>query len=92
LLHANISQLTLKNVFLEGALQGRTAERKAMIDPKQDLPIQQQTEVLEISCSSVYYEPRPIDARDLWLMRRIDELHLNYPFAGSRMLRGLAIM
>ena len=60
-----------------------------MIDPEHDLPIQKQAEVLEISRSTVYYEPRPISTEDLWLMRRIDELHLNYPFAGSRMLRGL---
>jgi putative transposase len=45
--------------------------------------------VLSISRSTVYYEPRPISDEDLWLMRRLDELHLNYPFAGSRMLRGL---
>jgi putative transposase len=60
-----------------------------MIDPEHDLPIKQQAEVLEISRSTVYYESRPISVEDLWLMRRIDELHLNYPFAGSRMLRGL---
>ena len=72
-----------------GAHQGRVAERKEMIDPAHDLPVQQQAKVLGISRSSVYYEPRPIPADDLWLMRRIDELHLNYPFAGSRMLRDL---
>jgi putative transposase len=60
-----------------------------MIDPEHDLPIQKQAKVLEISRSTVYYEPRPISAEDLWLMRQIDELHLNYPFAGSRMLRDL---
>jgi putative transposase len=60
-----------------------------MIDPEHDLPIKQQAEVLDISRSTVYYEPRPISEEDLWLMRHIDELHLNYPFAGSRMLRGL---
>ena len=60
-----------------------------MIDPEHDLPIKQQAEVLGISRSTVYYEPRPIPDEDLWLMRRLDELHLNYPFAGSRMLRGL---
>jgi putative transposase len=60
-----------------------------MIHPEHDLPIKQQAEVLDISRSTVYYEPRPLSAEDLWLMRRIDELHLNYPFAGSRMLRGL---
>ena len=60
-----------------------------MIDPEHDLPIKQQAEVLSISRSTVYYELRPISDEDLWLMRRLDELHLNYPFAGSRMLRGL---
>jgi len=60
-----------------------------MIDPEHDLPIQKQAEVLEISRSTVYYQPRPVSETDLWLMRRIDELHLNYPFAGSRMLRDL---
>jgi putative transposase len=60
-----------------------------MIDPEHDLSIRKQAEVMDISRSTVYYEPRPISAEDLWLMRRIDELHLNYPFAGSRMLRDL---
>src|SRR5271156_66410 len=35
----------------------------------------------------VYYRPRPVSPKDLALMRRIDELHLERPFAGSRMLR-----
>ena len=60
-----------------------------MIDPAHDLPIKQQAEALSISRSSVYYRLRPISDEDLWLMRRIDELHLNDPFAGSRMLRDL---
>ena len=60
-----------------------------MIDPEHDLPIKQQAEALGISRSTVYYQPRPVPAEDLWLMRQIDELHLNYPFAGSRMLRDL---
>ena len=60
-----------------------------MIDPGHDLPIKQQAEVLDISRSTVYYKPRPISEEDLWLMRRIDELHMDYPFAGSRMLRDM---
>jgi putative transposase len=60
-----------------------------MIDPEHDLPVKQQAEALGISRSSVYYQARPVSAEDLWLMRQIDELHLNYPFAGSRMLRDL---
>jgi putative transposase len=58
-----------------------------MIDRNHDLPIARQAKVLNISRGSVYYKPRPTSAEDLALMRRIDELHLEYPFAGSRMLR-----
>ena len=60
-----------------------------MIDRRHDLSIARQATVLGISRGSVYYLPRPLSAADLALMRRIDELHLNYPFAGSRMLQGL---
>ena len=60
-----------------------------MIDREHDLPITKQAEALNISRGSVYYLPRPVSAADLALMRRIDELHLEFPFAGSRMLRGL---
>jgi putative transposase len=60
-----------------------------MIDRAHDLPISKQAEALNISRSSVYYLPRPVSCADLALMRRIDELHLEFPFAGSRMLRGL---
>jgi putative transposase len=44
---------------------------------------------LNISRGSVYYLPRPVSAADLAIMRRLDRLHLEFPFAGSRMLRGL---
>ena len=60
-----------------------------MIDRAHDLPISKQAEVLNVSRGSVYYLPRPVSATDLALMRRIDELHLEFPFAGSRMLQGL---
>ena len=60
-----------------------------MIDRGHDLSLVRQARVLGISRGSVYYLPRPVAAGDLALMRRIDELHLDYPFAGSRMLQGL---
>ena len=60
-----------------------------MINPEHKLSIRRQAEVLEISRSTVYYRPRPVSNADLMLMRRIDELHMNYPFAGSRMLRDM---
>jgi putative transposase len=60
-----------------------------MIDRSHDLPVARQALALGISRGSVYYLPRPVAASDLVVMRRIDELHLNFPFAGSRMLRDL---
>jgi putative transposase len=60
-----------------------------MIDRAHDLPITRQAEALNISRGSVYYLPRPVPDADLVVMRRLDRLHLEYPFAGSRMLRGL---
>ena len=60
-----------------------------MIDREHDLPITRQAEVLRISRGSVYYLPRPVPDADLAIMRHLDQLHLEFPFAGSRMLRGL---
>ena len=60
-----------------------------MIIREHALPITKQAEVLNISRGSVYYLPRPVSAVDLEVMRRLDRLHLEFPFAGSRMLRGL---
>jgi putative transposase len=71
------------------AHQGRLAERQAMIDRSHELPLAEQAKVLKLSRSSLYYRPRPVPAADLAIMRRIDELHLDYPFAGSRMLRDI---
>jgi putative transposase len=60
-----------------------------MIDRNHDLPIIKQARALGISRGSVYYLPRPVPAATLAVMRRMDELHLEFPFAGSRMLRDL---
>jgi putative transposase len=57
-----------------------------MIGWSQDLSVGRQAELLDISRGSVYYLPRPKPSAKLALMRRIDELHLDRPFAGSRML------
>src|SRR4051794_27854207 len=62
-----------------------------MIDREHDLPITRQAQVLRISRGSIYYLPRPVAASDLEVMRRLDRLHLEFPFAGSRMLRGLLV-
>jgi len=58
-----------------------------MIDRDHDLSLVRQAQVLNISRGAVYYKPRPVSPEDLAVMRRIDELHLDYPFAGSRMMR-----
>lgn len=62
-----------------------------MIDRSHTLSLTRQARALGMSRGSVYYLPRPASEVDLALMRRIDELHLDYPFAGSRMMQGLLI-
>jgi putative transposase len=58
-----------------------------MIDRDNKLSIKRQAKLLGMSRGTVYYLPRPVSAADLALMRRIDELHLEHPFMGARMLR-----
>ena len=60
-----------------------------MIDTTHPLALRRQAQLLNISRSNVYYLPRAVCQNDLVLMRRMDELHLNYPFAGARMLRDM---
>ena len=48
--------------------------------------MKQQCQILHLARSTAYYQSAPVSAEELALMRRIDELHLNYPFAGARML------
>src|SRR5215212_4613737 len=76
-------------LFIRCAQQSRPAERQAMIDRTHDLSIAKQAKVLGISRGGLYDLPRPVPAADLAIMRRMDELHLEFPFAGSRMLRDL---
>ena len=58
--------------------------RRGLIGPDEEASIRRQCELLGVSRSSVYYEPVEPDAEELELMRRIDELHLEFPFYGSR--------
>jgi putative transposase len=60
-----------------------------MIDRTHELPLARQAALLRLSRSHLYYEPQPVPTAELAIMRRIDALHLDYPFAGSRMLRDL---
>jgi putative transposase len=63
-----------------------------MIDRTHELPLARQAALLRLSRSQLYYEPRPVPAAELAIMRRIDALHLDSPFAGSRMLRGEGVV
>ncbi len=60
-----------------------------MIDKEHPLPLIHQAQLLQLSRGSLYYDPVPISDADLELMRQIDKLHLECPFAGARMLRDL---
>jgi len=60
-----------------------------MIDRKHELSVVRQAKLLDLSRSSIYYVPTPISEDDLKLMREIDELHTERPFAGARLLRDL---
>jgi putative transposase len=63
--------------------------KRLLIDRDHALSVTKQAEVVGIARSTVYYLPRPVPAADLDLMRRIDKLHTEFPFAGARMLRRL---
>jgi len=60
-----------------------------MIDRTHPLPVWRQCQLLKLARSTAYYQPTPVSETVFALMRRIDELHLPYPFAGARMLRNL---
>src|ERR1019366_2017322 len=60
-----------------------------MIDTTHKLAVTRQVALLDLSRSNVYYLPRPVSDADLALMRWIDELHLNFPFAGARRLHDM---
>jgi len=82
----------LRTFFDRRARQGGSvAERKKMIDSTAKLSVSRQAIMLGISRGSVYSAPRPVSDADLKLMHRIDKLHMEFPFAGSRMLRGLLV-
>ena len=60
-----------------------------MIDRTHPLPVVRQCQLLDVARSTASYQPTPVSETTLALMRRLDELHLHYPFAGARMLRDL---
>src|ERR1700733_929815 len=60
-------------------------DRRALVDHDDPvLPVAAQCRLLKVARSTLYYQPIPADADELAVMRRIDEVHLEYPFYGSR--------
>ncbi|MFS1984544.1 IS3 family transposase [Vibrio breoganii] len=87
-LHAKIGQLTMENGFFgESARSLDRAQRKSSLDKSTQLPIKRQCELLNIARSTAYYQPIGLSAEEIELRRMIDEIHLQYPFMGSRRVR-----
>ncbi|MCF1457643.1 MAG: IS3 family transposase [Shewanella sp.] len=84
-LHAKIGQLTMENGFFsQSARSLDRAQRKDALDKTDKLPIKHQCQLLNLARSTAYYCPLGISAQELELRRLIDEIHLRYPFMGSR--------
>lgn len=62
------------------------SQRRALLDPEHSLSLRRQCELLTVCRAGLYYEPVSPDAEELSLMRHLDELHLERPFFGSRMM------
>jgi putative transposase len=61
-------------------------QRRALVQPGVSPSMRRQCELLGVNRSSLYYESVAPEAEELALMRRMDELHLEHPFFGSRMM------
>ncbi|MCA0763273.1 IS3 family transposase [Vibrio vulnificus] len=87
-LHAKIGQLTMENGFFgQSARSLDRAQRKSSLVKSTPLPIKRQCELLNIARSTAYYHPIGLSAEEITLRRMIDEIHLQYPFMGSRRIR-----
>jgi putative transposase len=58
-----------------------------MIDRGDKVSVARQCDLLDLSRSAIYYKPVPLSAKEIELMRQIDEIHLRFPFYGSRKIR-----
>ncbi|WP_436662333.1 IS3 family transposase [Acinetobacter sp. P1(2025)] len=89
-LHAKIGHQALQIGFFRRCTQkNRATERQKMIDKTHQLSVRQQSQLIQINRSTLYYKPKEISSTDLSLMRLIDEIHIDYPFMGSRMIRDM---
>ena len=62
-----------------------------MIDTNHELPMSKQAKILRMARSTAYYKPVPVSESDLALMAAMDRIHLDRPYAGSRMMRDLLL-
>ncbi|MEV8218120.1 IS3 family transposase [Micrococcus luteus] len=89
-LHAKIGEQALEIGFFRWCFEETgPLQPQKLIDDSLQISVSKQAKLLKVSRGSYYYRPKPVSASDLKLMRCIDELHMQYPFAGSRMIRDL---
>ena len=81
-----IGELTVERDLSTGLGRSKPRETPSHGHSEASLSLRRQCELLGVSRCGLYYEPVEADAEALRLMRRIDELHLEHPFFGSRML------
>ncbi|MGV1743153.1 IS3 family transposase [Mycoplasmoides pneumoniae] len=89
-LHAKIGEQALGNWFFRRCVEETgPLQPQKLIDDSLQISVSKQAQLLKVSRGCYYYRPKPVSASDLKLMRCMDELHMQYPFAGSRMMRDL---
>ncbi|WP_419224806.1 IS3 family transposase [Acinetobacter sp. A2] len=89
-LHAKIGEQALEIKFFRRCVEETgPLQPQKLIDHSLQISVSKQAKLLKVSRGCYYYRPKPVSSSDLKLMRCIDELHMQYPFAGSRMMRDL---
>ncbi|MCW0037804.1 IS3 family transposase [Acinetobacter baumannii] len=89
-LHAKIGHQALQIGFFRRCVEETgPLQPQKLIDDSLQISVSKQAQLLKVSRGCYYYRPKPVSASDLKLMRCMDELHMQYPFAGSRMMRDL---
>jgi len=90
MLYEQIGKLSVENEFLKKNLVTSESDRRPLIDFEHaSLSIREQCRILKVNRGSLYYEPKTESAENLSLMQELDKLNLEFPFAGSRMLRDM---
>src|SRR5690606_23029758 len=73
--------------FSQSARSRPMSESRASVHMEHTLPKARRCELRGIARSTAYYRPEPVDELDMRLMQLIDEIHLQWPFYGSRRIR-----